>query len=270
MFGRRILTGPTLLPTRVSFDGMPRYKAAGVTLDPTLFPAAASSPTTLQDSSIIPAGIQYLRFGQVCCKVTTPQVSTVTIGGTPTGGTFLINVTAQGSLQATAAIPFNATTAAVQSALQALGNVGTNNVTVGGTAGSQYTVTFTGTVGVPVITADGTNLTGGTSPSASASLLPASGTLANTGKFGPFDPNATDGRQTLTRGESFVLDETFVYQPFGTILPGPNEIRGGFIDGGAIWLQRVLQCGAGAPSLATGPTLAAFLAAFPSFQIVEN
>jgi hypothetical protein len=270
MYGRQVLTGPTLLPTRVSFDGLPRYKAGAITLDLTLLPTASGSPITLPDASIIPAGIQFLRYGQVCCKVTTPQVSTVTIAGTPTGGTFALDVASQGSKQITAPLAYNATAAAVQAALAALGNVGVNNVTVSGSAGGPYTVTFAGAVGVPYITADGTLLTGGTSPTATATLLPASGTAANTGYFGPYDPTASDGRQTLTRGECFVLDETFVYQPYGTILPGPNEVRGGAIDGGAIWLQRVIQAGAGTASLAAGPTLSAFLAAFPAFQIVEN
>ena len=265
MFGRQVLSGPILNPTRVSFDGSPKYKPGGITLDLTTLPAASGSDIHLPDQSIIRAGTQYLRYGQVLCKITAPQVYTLTINGTPTGGTFLINVNGQGSTQTTSAIAYNAAAAAVQAALGALGNVGPNNVTVSGTG--PYTVTFAAAVGTPTVTADGTLLTGGTMPSATVA---SSSTPANTGKFGPHDPAATDGRQTLTRGECFVLDETAVFSPYGSALPGPNEIRGGVIEGGAIWLNRVLQAGAGTASLATGPTLANFLAAFPLFTIVEN
>ncbi|MFT4202194.1 hypothetical protein [Gordonia sp. (in: high G+C Gram-positive bacteria)] len=83
---------------------------------------------------------------------------TVTIGGTPSGGTFTLTVGGQ----TTSGIAYNATNSAVKTALEALSSVGAGNVTVTGSAGGPFTVTLPngGT-----LTASGSGLTGGTSPS---------------------------------------------------------------------------------------------------------
>src|SRR5437762_2902489 len=67
---------------------------------------------------------------------------TITITGTPTGGTFTL--TFNGAT--TAAIAYNASAANVQSALTALSSVGTGNLTASGGAlpGTPVVVTFTG------------------------------------------------------------------------------------------------------------------------------
>lgn len=94
----------------------------------------------------------------------TSEVQTVTINGGPTGGTFTLTYAGQ----TTAGIAYNAAASAVQSALAALSNVGTGNVTVSGSAGGPYTVTFGGALAdqnVPQMTANASSLTGGTSPS---------------------------------------------------------------------------------------------------------
>ncbi len=96
---------------------------------------------------------------------TANEVQTVTITGTPTGGTFTL--TFEG--QTTAAIAYNANAAAVQSALLLLSNLNTGDVTVGGGPGpaTPYTVTFGGdfaSSNVSAMTATG-SFTGGTSPS---------------------------------------------------------------------------------------------------------
>ena len=62
---------------------------------------------------------------------------TVTIGGTPSGGTFTLSY--RGATTAT--IAYNAANTAVDSALEALSTIGTGNVTVTGSAGGPYTVT---------------------------------------------------------------------------------------------------------------------------------
>lgn len=96
-------------------------------------------------------------------------VQTVTIGGTPTGGTFTLSYGGQ----TTAAIAYNATSAAVQSALEALTTIGAGNVTVTGSAGGPYTVTFVGTLknqAIPALTASATGLTGGTSPTVTVAI----------------------------------------------------------------------------------------------------
>ena len=96
----------------------------------------------------------------------TNAVQTVTITGTPTGGTFTL--TFEGAT--TAPIVYNAAPAAVQTALQALPTVGPN-VTVSGTAlpGGSAICTFSGGLAgqpVPAITANSAGLTGGVTPTA--------------------------------------------------------------------------------------------------------
>lgn len=91
------------------------------------------------------------------------EVQTVTITGSPTGGTFTL--TFEG--QTTAAIAYNATSTAVQTALEALSNIASGDITVGGAAGGPWTVTFRVGMGdVAQMTAT-SSLTGGTSPSVS-------------------------------------------------------------------------------------------------------
>lgn len=83
-------------------------------------------------------------------------VQTITV--TATAGTFTL---AFGS-QATAPIAYNATASAVLSALTALGNIGSGNITVTGDP-TAFAVTFINVLGtcvVPMLTANGAGLTG--------------------------------------------------------------------------------------------------------------
>lgn len=92
----------------------------------------------------------------------TAEVQTVTITGTPTGGTFTLTYAGQ----TTAAIAYNANAAAVQAALEALSNLDTGDVAVGGGPGpgTPWTVTFSLALGNPAqMTATG-SFTGGTAP----------------------------------------------------------------------------------------------------------
>jgi hypothetical protein len=99
----------------------------------------------------------------------TNEVQTVTITGAPTGGTFTLTFDGQ----TTANIAYNATAAAVQSALEALSNINPSDIAVAGGPGpaTPWTVTFAvGDDGgqfdgrnVPQMTATG-SFTGGTSP----------------------------------------------------------------------------------------------------------
>lgn len=92
------------------------------------------------------------------------EVQTVTITGTPAGGSFTLTYNGQ----TTAAIAFDATATAVDAALEALSNIDAGEVTVTGGPGpgTAFTVTFTGDLGgtnVNAMTATG-SFTGGTSP----------------------------------------------------------------------------------------------------------
>lgn len=90
------------------------------------------------------------------------EVQTVTISGTPTGGTFTLSYGGQ----TTAALQYNAATSAVQTALTGLSTIGSGNVAVTGTAGTTYTITFQGTMANQAVymIAAAASLTGGTAP----------------------------------------------------------------------------------------------------------
>jgi len=89
----------------------------------------------------------------------TAEVQTVTVTGVPTGGTFTLTYAGQ----TTAPIPFNATAAQLQAALENLPNLNPGDIVVTGTA--PYQVTFTSELGnVGQMTASGAGLTGGTTP----------------------------------------------------------------------------------------------------------
>lgn len=95
----------------------------------------------------------------------TNEVQTVATTGTPTGGTFRL----QFKGQRTAAIAYNAASAAVQSALEALSTIGSGNVTCGGgPLPTGVTVTFAAALGrkaVTLLALAENSLTGGTNPS---------------------------------------------------------------------------------------------------------
>ena len=124
----------------------------------------------------------------------------VSVTGAPTGGVFTLSMNGQ----TTASIPFNASAAQVQAALE--GIVGQGNVQVTGptgtatTPGGPWTVNFTGaSTGVPLgyVTADSSRLTGtpgNAFPVVFTSLLTVTRMMGPTGPiFGPFniipDPN---------------------------------------------------------------------------------
>lgn len=93
----------------------------------------------------------------------TSEVQTVTITGTPTGGTFRLTFDGH----QTAPIAYNATSADLETALENLPNLGAADVAVTGGPGpgTPYTVTFAATLGnVPQMTLSNNSLTGGVAP----------------------------------------------------------------------------------------------------------
>lgn len=132
----------------------------------------------------------------------TNEVQTVTITGTPAGGTFTLSFKGY----TTAAIAFNANAAAVQSALQAIGSIGTNGVTVTGGPGpgTPYVLTFANQLGnqfLPLTTASAAGLTGGTTPTVTVAR-----TTPGVGQYdaqsGYTDLGATKGGITILRNNS--------------------------------------------------------------------
>jgi len=100
------------------------------------------------------------------------EVQSVTITGGPTGGDFTLTYAGQ----TTGAIAFDATAAAVDTALEALSNIEVGDVAVTGDAGGPYTVTFGGALAftnVAEMTASGAGLTGGTTPAVAIATVTA-------------------------------------------------------------------------------------------------
>jgi len=96
--------------------------------------------------------------------VVADEVQTLTITGTPTGGTFKLSF----GEQETAAIAYDATGAETAAALNLLANIGTAGCSGTGAAGGPLVITFDGTiltgVNVPLLVLSDNSLTGGSSP----------------------------------------------------------------------------------------------------------
>ncbi|MGI8655471.1 MAG: hypothetical protein ACR2LC_09655 [Pyrinomonadaceae bacterium] len=94
------------------------------------------------------------------------------------------------------------------------------------------------------------------------------------GYYGPYDPAATDGRQTLARGSAYILNQTQLENNLVPGLPSGASDHPAVFDGGRVWRARLLVAaimgGGAAASLANGPTVAAFEAAFPDITYVNN
>ena len=93
------------------------------------------------------------------------EVQTVSISGGPTGGTFTLTFGGD----TTAAIAFDATAAAVDSALELLSSITTVTTTGGPLPGTAVVVTFVtpGAQNIALMTSNSAGLTGGTSPTVS-------------------------------------------------------------------------------------------------------
>lgn len=118
----------------------------------------------------------------------TNEVQRITITGTPTGGTFTLTFGGY----TTAAIAYNASAANVVTALEALPNIDSGDVSGSGGAlpGSAVDITFGGRyagINVPAMTASGAGLTGGTSPAVAISTQTAGGGAAGSGQTGLTD-----------------------------------------------------------------------------------
>ena len=93
--------------------------------------------------------------------------------------------------------------------------------------------------------------------------------ITTSGMFGPHDPDASDGRETLARGDCFILDQTvFEQNPLGGLTPLPSNHPAVF-DGGTVWKARVLMT-TDTHSLADGPTVDEFETAFPDIHYVTT
>jgi flagellar hook protein FlgE len=131
------------------------------------------------------------------------EVQTIALTGAPTGGTFTLTYAGQ----TTAALNYNSTAAQIDTALEALSNIGVGDVTCAGGAlpGTAVTVTFTGALAdtdAALMTIDTSGLTGGTSPG---------GKVTETTKGGRDGVLGTDATATLFNGKIRITDATSGY-----------------------------------------------------------
>lgn len=92
-----------------------------------------------------------------------------------------------------------------------------------------------------------------------------------TGFYAPYDSALTQGSQLIAQGSIYVLDQTVLQYPSGSsLLGGVNDQIGGLIEGGSVWLDRIIQAGSGSHSKAAGPTLAELLAAMPNLRPITD
>jgi hypothetical protein len=140
----------------------------------------------------------------------TNEVQTLTITGTPTGGTFRLAFRGV----ATANIAYNATAAAVQAALELLSTVGSGNVvaTGGPLPATAVVLTFQGQLAgqnVPLISVAAQAFTAGTTPTATVvETTPGQGLYDPMGAW--FDLGATKGGVAPTMNnteEEFTIDQ---------------------------------------------------------------
>lgn len=83
--------------------------------------------------------------------------------------------------------------------------------------------------------------------------------ITASGKYGPWDIAAADGRQLLAQGDIFILNESMREDEVASDHPVA-------IFGGRVFMNRVIQSEAATHTLALGPTRAEVLAAFPRLQ----
>jgi hypothetical protein len=166
------------------------------------------------------------------------EIQTVTITGSPGGGTFTLTY----SGQTTAAIPYNATAQQVQDALEALSNIGDEDVVVTGT-NPAFTVTFANRLGrtnVAAMTASGAGLTGGTSPAVSIATG-TGGSGGTPGTYKAYDPDNTDGSQYPTH----ILQYGCVVDGSGNVSFGDGSTgteQGGMSKGVPAWRSGLFSC----------------------------
>lgn len=248
------------------------WKPGGITVDWSKV-AAVAVETTLPDGTIVPVGGKYLRYGQVMTEIDTPEIQTVEWTGGPTAGAGILSLPEFGDYDATplAGIAYNATAAQFEDALNDLPQIGPGGASVSragaGSAGSPYiyTITYARRLGnVPQLTNVSNTFTGGTAPSSTIGT-----TTAGTGQgyFGPYDPAATDGRQTLSRGQAYILNETVLENvPFGW--GQPNSDHPAVFEGGLVWKARILAT-VGTASLEDGPTFTNLETVFPELKYAQ-
>lgn len=280
-----------------------------ITIDATggTFTATGNGATTAAlaynaSAATVQAALRAL--GGVLADVTVAKVRnryTLTESPGSDAGTFGLRVMVGGVSRITDSVAYNVSATDLQTALRALDIVGSSGVSVSGSAGGPYTLTFSATLGdvsvsvvnnlvldspvyegditvalleapvylltytaergnVAAVTTDPASLTGGAGTATVATVTAGTSTLT----YGPYDSAATDGRQTLTRGRCYILNESLLeVDPSGGETNHPAVI-----DGGTVWKARLRVGQPNSTPLGSGntPSWAAFEAAFPRIR----
>lgn len=184
-----------------------------------------------RDGSIFIAPFSATGITTLTTGTPTNEIQTVTITGTPTGGTFTLTFNGL----TTAGIAYNAVAGAVQTALEALGNIDSGDVAVGGGPGpgTPYTVTFAGqysATNVDAMTASAAGLTGGTSPAVNVTTS----TPGVSVDLSPLPSGWEDLGYTSTDGVNFGrTTEVSEVRSFGSADPTRSDITSDVITMGA-------------------------------------
>lgn len=177
-------------------------------------------------------GVRRLKAGTLLSKNSNGQYERFTAAGAgnevttlavdATGGDFTLTVDVAGDVQTTAAIAENALAAAVEAAIEALPNVTNVSVTGTGTGGDPFVITFLNPASQDVtVTADDTNLTGGTSAATVGTTTEGDtaqairGVLATTHEF-PDNLSHSDAQsQMWNHGQVFRVDRIIDWATHG-------------------------------------------------------
>lgn len=241
------------------------FKVGGITLDWSLF-AAAGADSTLVDQTPIKTGEKYARYGQIVCQVTKSEIQTVDLSGDddPTGGTWPLTILGHTIED----IAWNVSAADLQALINALDHPYAPYVTVS-KSGFVYTITFPPDAeNVDAVTSSAADLTGGVGDTFAVTILTTTAGVETGGEYGPYDPDATDGRQTLSRGKCFILNKTVKQYGHGENINNVATDHPQVFDGGTVWKKRIIMT-TGTHTLAAGPTVTEFEAAFPRIDYAD-
>lgn len=212
-----VIAGAVIAGLMLKMIGTMRaYKGSG--LNPIIYPEKAKTDACKFAPGTYVAGTV---VGQLNSLTAANDVQTITVSGTPTGGSFTLQF--MGSI--TGNIAFNATATNVRDALIALPTIGTGNVSCSGGPfpGTPVVVTFQGALAgqlEPLITLYTNSLTGGAAPNvAVAHTTP--GNSAG-GSWLAYNNGASDGSD-IAKG---VLKYDLSVDSFGNHTSGGGEWGG--------------------------------------------
>ena len=90
--------------------------------------------------------------------------------------------------------------------------------------------------------------------------------ITASGKYGPYASGASDGRQTLARGQCYILNRTIIKEQ-DLHSDHPSEVFDGIVNGAA-YVDRIASDGTN--GISTNPNRATLNTAFPELTWFEN